>query len=174
MPANDAESIPSAAQPRPVTVKSTPPPAPERHTMTLFPGTPINVTLGETISTDETKRGGYFRAILASPIVKDGFIIAEAGSAVRGQVVASKGTGLFGRRPELRLTLCDIRTTDNQLVRIQTYQWDEKGRSHHAVTVPFRSAFDVLAARNPGTLLLPPNTALQFRLIAPVSITERR
>jgi hypothetical protein len=141
--------------------------------VTLYAGTPVNITLWETVSTDQAKKGRYFRAILASSIVKDGLIIAQAGSAVTGQVVTSKGTGLFGHRPELRLTLCDIRTTDNQVVRIQTYQWDEKGRSHHLVTGPFRSAFDVLAARNPGTLVLPPNTALQFRLAAPVSITER-
>lgn len=166
--------------------------AAQPHRVTLPAGTPLTVKLTKGLSTDQTKQGQFFQAILASPIIRDGFVLAETGSAVTGEVVRAKRAGLFGRAPELRLTLLDIHASDNQVARIQTTLWDYTGRSHNVVTGTFRSAMGAVtgavqgAARGSGitsqqknaavngrTILVPANTVLEFRLLAPVSLTER-
>lgn len=145
---------------------------PTRHTITLSSGTPLNVNLSQTISTDQAKKGQFFTGVLTNSIIRDGFIIAQAGSSVSGEVLLAKRGGFFGRRPELKLVLIAIRTTDNQAVRVETNAWEDLGRGHNPVTSPFRSAIGAVGAHGSGTLTLPANTTLQFRLAAPISITE--
>jgi hypothetical protein len=152
----------------------------------------LTVKLAEPLSTDQSKEGQYFRATLAVPVVEDGFVIADAGSGVTGEVVESRHPGLFGRAPDLRLTLVQIRTTDNQVVRVETISWNDRGRSRNPVTGTIRSAVGAVgaltgavhsngvlapqntqtAAANGHNVLLPANTVLEFRLAAPVSLTE--
>lgn len=161
------------------------------HTVTLWSGTPLTVKLIDPLSTERVKEGQYFHATLASPIVRDGFVIAEAGSGVTGKVITSKHAGLFGHAPDLRLVLVELRTTDNQLVHVQTTSWDDRGRGHNLVSGTVRSAFGAVsgavtgAVRGSGLLaedrsstdgrnvFVPSNSILEFRLAAPVSLTER-
>ena len=179
--------IPSSVQPTPQRYASQP------HTVTLWSGTPITVRLGELLSTDQNKSGEYFRATLLSPITQEGFVIADVGSGVTGQIVRSKRGGLLGRAPDLTLVLVQLRTTDNQIVHVLTTSWNDAGPSHNPVSGTFRSAFGAVsgaltgAVRGSGlmpeqsvepstnngrSIILPPNTTLQFRLAAPVSLTE--
>ena len=160
-------------------------------TVTLWAGTQLTVRLTRPLSTESSAKGQYFRAILQSPIVKDGFIIADAGSPVEGEVIESKRAGMFGRA-NLRLTLLQLHTTDNQDVRIETESWDDRGRSRNPVTAPIRTAFGATVGafdsvahgsglvqqqnadklKNGRNVTLPPNSVLQFRLAAPVTLTE--
>ena len=177
MGAQDDKALALAAQP---------------HRVTLPAGTPITVKLTQALSTDQAKPGQLFQATLTSPILRDGFVLAEAGSLVTGEVVRAKRAGLFGRAPDLRLMLIDIHASDNQVARIHTTFWDDTGRSHNVVSGTLRSAMGAVtgavqgAARGSGivsqqkssvvsdrTIFLPANTVLDFRLVAPVSLTER-
>lgn len=160
------------------------------HTVTLWSGMPLTVKLIDPLSTDHVKPGQYFHATLAAPIVRDGFVIAEPGSGATGKVIASKHAGMFGRAPDLRLILVELRTTDNQIVHVQTTSWDDRGRGHNLVSGTVRSAFGAVsgavtgAARGSGlvaqdrastdsrNVFLPTNSLLEFRLAAPVSLTE--
>jgi hypothetical protein len=168
--------------------------APQPHVVTLWSGTPLLVKVADTLSTDRARKGQLFRATLQSPVVSDGVTIAEAGAAVTGQVIESKRAGKFGSAPDLRLILVDIHSTDNQTVRVETVSWNDRGRSHNPVTGPIRSAIGAVsgvvtrasrdgaivpeqsseaAVRNGRDLILPANAVLQFRLAAPVSVTEQ-
>jgi len=160
------------------------------HTVTLWSGTPLRVKLVDSLSSDRAKEGEYFHATLATPIVRDGFVIAEPGSGATGKVIASRHAGMFGRAPDLRLVLVELRTTDNQVVHVQTMPWDDRGRGHNLVSGTVRSAFGAVsgavsgAARGSGlvaqertstdsrNVFLARNSLLEFRLAAPVSLTE--
>lgn len=174
-------------------IAAPPPRSLQPHTVTLWSGTPVTVRLAEPLSTDQTKSGDYFHATLQSPLIQDGFVIADAGSGAVGQVIRSRRAGLFGHAPDLMLVLVQIRTTDNQIVHVLTTSWNDMGPSHNPVSGTFRSAVGAVsgaltgAARGSGlisepnsepgvskdrNLILPANTVLQFRLAAPLSLTE--
>jgi type IV secretory pathway VirB10-like protein len=157
--------------------RAAPPPSPPR-SLTLWSGTPISVRLSDPLSTDQAKKGQHFHASLASPIIQDGIVLAEAGSTVTGEVVEAKRAGVFHGPPELRLALVQIHTTDNQDVRIATTSWDERARSHNPLATTIRKTVDavsdVLAVpmMRGHNLVVPANTILEFRLAAPLSLTE--
>jgi hypothetical protein len=153
----------------------------------------LTVKLTEPLSTDHAKAGQYFRATLAVPLTRNGVVIADAGSGVTGEVVAAKRLGMFGRAPDLRLVLVELRTTDNQIVHIQTSSWDARGRGYNPVSGTVRSAFGAVsgalagAARGSGlvaeddgarftgsrNVFLPANSILEFQLATPLSVIER-
>ncbi len=169
-----ADDVPPSAG-HPASAKSEP------HTVTLWSGTPLIVKLAEPLSTDHVKKGRSFLASLESPIVRDGFVIAEAGSQVTGDVIESKRSGVFGRAPDLRLILVKIHTTDDQDVRIETTSWDGRDQSHRPAGGAMRNVFGAFSeawiseapfVKGHHNLILPENTTLQFRLAAPVSLTE--
>jgi hypothetical protein len=111
-------------------VYSTPAPPPQPHTVTLQAGTNLAVRLGETISTNHNYSGDTFRATLDSPIIMDGFVIAEKGSKVLGKIVAADKAGKFEGTANLQLTLTEISTTDGQRVRVETGFFNKKGPSN--------------------------------------------
>lgn len=157
-------------------------PAPQPHTVTLWSGTPLTVKLDQPLSTDQVKEGQYFRATLTVPVVQDGFVIADAGSGVTGEVIEARRAGLFGRAPNLRLVLKQIRATDDQVVPIETISWNDRGRRRNPVAGTVRTFAGAFSQAWVGeepfvnglhhNLVLPANTILEFKLAAPVSLTE--
>ena len=99
---------------------STPAPTPQAHVVTLQPGTVLSVRLNQTLSTEKNYPGDTFRATLTAPLIVDGFIIADRGSRVQGQVVEADRSGRVKGRANMELALTEINTTDGQRVRIQT------------------------------------------------------
>lgn len=106
-----------ARQPVPAPKQSAPP-AP--HVVTLNAGTSLNVRLNETLSTDHSSMGDNFSATLNAPLIVDGFIIADKGSRVQGQVVEADRAGRVKGRANMSLELTEISTTDGQRIHIQT------------------------------------------------------
>lgn len=169
-------------------------PEPQPRTVTLWSGTPLIVKLNSAISTSHTAKGEYFWATLEKPIVRDGFIIADAGSPVKGEIIAAKHGGVFHGAADLRLILVELHTTDKQAVPIESASLDDHGRARNPVTGTIRSAFGATVGVLTGThgdgsfvpqqeteartgkkgrdIMLPANTLLQFQLAAPVSLTE--
>lgn len=110
------------AQPAPAA-----PAVPQPHTVTLAAGTMVSVRLGETLSTDHNYTGDTFRGTLQSPIIQDGFIIADRGSKVLGRIVNAQKAGHLEGPADLNLTVSEINTTDGQRVSVQTNTNDRKG-----------------------------------------------
>lgn len=104
-------------------------PLPQPHVVTLPSGTNVNVRLIETLSTDHNYTGDTFRGTLESPIIMDGFIIADRGSKVLGRIVSAQKAGRVDGQADLMLTVTEINTTDGQRVRIETTSFDKKGQS---------------------------------------------
>jgi hypothetical protein len=179
-----------------------PAPARQPHVVTLPAGTNLNIRLGETLSTDHNYTGDTFRGTLETPIIMDGFIIADRGSRVLGRVVNAQKAGHIEGLSDLDLTLTEINTTDGQRVAIQTNTNDRKGPSgsnHGAEKIAGGAALGAIigaiagggkgAAIGAGTggaagtgatmatrgkaCVIPTETRLSFSLQVPVTLTEK-
>ena len=202
---NDAQpqqQAPEPAEPE----ASEPPPAevgvPAPHSVTLAHGTQLRVRMGETLSTERNRPGDRFLATLEEPLVIDGFIIAERGARLEGEVVASDRGPRGGGVAHLAIRLIKLETADRQNIRIQTGLWNREGNStagRDAATILASTAIGaaigaiagggkgagigaaaggtagtagVLAARGPSATI-PVETRLTFQVQQPVRITER-
>ncbi len=203
----------AAAQPEPqpqsspsVQQQYSPAPAPDSahqpHVVTLQAGTNLNVRLLETLSTNHNYTGDTFRGTLESPIVLDGFIIADKGSKVLGRIVNAQKAGRIEGLSDLTLALSEINTTDGQRVRIETSSFDKKGPNsmgEDSAKIAGGAALGAIigamagggkgaaigagagGAAGTGTVLatrgkpavIPSETRLSFRLTNPVTITEK-
>ena len=175
---------------------------PQPHVVTLPAGTSIYIRLGETLSTDHSYSGDTFRATLEQAIVSDGFIIADHGARVLGQIMNSERAGRIQGLSDLNLSLMEISTTDGQQVRITTDSFDKRGPSSKGEDTAKIAAGAALGAiigalggggkgaaigagaggaAGTGAVLvtrgkaatIPAETLMQFRLTNPVTITEK-
>ena len=180
---------PQLGSPAPAAV----PPSP--HVVTLQSGTSLAVRLAETISTDRKSGGDTFLATLETPLVIDGFIIADKGSRVVGKIA-----GLEKNLVQLAVT--EINTTDGQRVPVETGLFEKRIEDHRgkdAAKIGGGAALGaiigaiagggkgaaigagvgggagtgaVLLGRN-KPISLPAETQLTFQLTRPATITEK-
>jgi hypothetical protein len=191
------QDTPAAVAPSPISV-----PLHQPHVVMLQSGTSLVVRLDETLSTDHNYTGDTFRAALESPIIVDGFIIADKGSKVLGSVVGAQKAGRVEGGSNLTLSLTEISTTDGQRVKIDTNVYDKRGPAstlEDAAKIAGGAAIGAIigavtggakgagigagagGAAGTGAVLLtrgkpavlPSETRLTFRLAAPVTITEK-
>lgn len=176
--------------------------APQPHVVTLAAGTSLFIRLGETLSSEHNYTGDTFRATLDQPIILDGFIIADRGSKVLGQIATAERAGRVRGVAELNLSLTEINTTDGQQVWIATDSFDKRGttsKGKDAAKIAGGAALGaiigalggggkgaaigagaggaagtgaVLATRG-NAAVIPAETRMQFRLTSPVTITEK-
>jgi len=169
--------------------------SPAPHVVTLQSGTNLNVRLAETVSTDRKYAGDTFLATLETPLVIDGFIIADKGSRVLGKIAGLQKT-------LVQLTVTEINTTDGQRVPVETGLFEKRAadnRGHDAAKIGGGAALGaiigaiagggkgaaigagagagagtgaVLVGRN-KSISLPAETQLTFQLARPVTITEK-
>jgi hypothetical protein len=116
---------PPAAEPSPMV-----PPDPQPHVVTLPSGTVLAIRLGETLSTEHNYTGDTFRATLLSPLIQDGFIIADKGSKVLGRVVSAQSAGHLANVAALSLVVTELNTTDGQRVQVMTNMYSRRGNSN--------------------------------------------
>lgn len=177
------------------------PPAPTPHTVTLNAGLLLPVRLVDSLSSDRNQIGDRFSASLDRELVVEGFVIAERGARVEGQLVAvDRGTKTKGNAL-LSLEVTAILTSDNQYVRVQTDAFNKLSEPNHTTDAEKigggavvgaiigavagggkgaaigagvgggAGAGDVLLTRKPATLAS--ETRISFRMRAPVTITEK-
>jgi hypothetical protein len=112
--AESAPVVPPHEDPNPV------PPQIGPQVITVQPGTSIRVRLAEALSSDRNRAGDTFRAVLDSPVVVNGLVVAPAGANAFGRIANARRAPLLGGRADLTLTLTDITTADGHLARIAT------------------------------------------------------
>jgi hypothetical protein len=160
------------------------------------------VRLVEGLSSDRNQPGDTFSATLDTPLVVDGFVIAERGARVEGRVVDSAKAGRVKGTSSLGVVLTRLHTSDGQHIAIKTDTFTRQGaqsRGSDAAKVGGAAAVGAIigaiagggkgaaigagaggAAGTGGVLLtrgkpavLPSETHLNFRLSEPVTLTER-
>jgi hypothetical protein len=169
----------------------------------LTAGTMIPIRLIDGLSTDRNLPGDTFDAVLDAPLGADGFVIAERGARVQGKIVESTKAGKLSGLSSLVIVLTELTTSDGQHVKIDTQTFTRRGQSSRGEDVAkigagagigaiigavagggkgagigaavggAAGAGDVLLTRGkPATLAS--ETRINFRLSAPVTVTERR
>lgn len=117
-PASESVAVPPGPAQPPIPAAQLPPPPPNK--VTLNAGTLIPVRLDITVSSDQMAVGDNFTASLEKPLVVDGFVIAERGSRVDGRITEVDRGGRVKGLASIGLELTRLRTSDGQVVRLQT------------------------------------------------------
>jgi len=182
---------------------SPPPPPPAPNKVTLTAGTLVPIRLVEGLSSERNMPGDTFSATLDAPLIAGEFAIAERGARVEGKVVSSEKAGKVSGVSKLEIALTGITTSDGQHIRIETHSFTKNGPTTHgddakkvgagagigaiigaiagggkgaaigAGVGGAAGAGDVMLTRGkPATLAS--ETRINFRLSAPVTITERQ
>jgi hypothetical protein len=202
-PVEQPAPVAPPARPEPEVVAPAPPPPPPAPQVTLNAGLTIPVRLIDGLSSERNMPGDKFTGSLDQPLVVDGFVIAERGARVEGRVVASDRGGKVKGVAALAVELTRLHTSDGQTVAIQTDSFERhaaqthtqdaekvgagaalgaiigaiagggKGAAIGAGVGGGAGAGDVMLTRGkPATI--PSETRINFRLRAPITLTEHR
>jgi hypothetical protein len=92
-------------------------------------GTPVTVRLQSALSSEASRSGDSFEAVLDEPIIVQGQTVAPRGATVTGKVLAAKASGRLQDPGYLRVTLTAISIRGKSLP-MQTSSIFAKGGSH--------------------------------------------
>jgi hypothetical protein len=194
---------PPPARPEPENVTPAPPPAPELHKVTLNAGMLIPVRLVDGLSSERNVPGDTFSATLDRELVAEGFVIAERGARVDGRVLSVGNSTRMHGTSTLEVEITRIHTSDGQTVAVQTDSFERRAESNRGEDAAKIGGGAIIGAviggiagggkgaaigagvgggaGAGGVLLtrgkpakLPSETRINFRLRAPVTVTERR
>jgi hypothetical protein len=90
-------------------------------------GTPIRVTVDQSVSSKTSNQGDHFEASLAAPVIVDGKVVIPSGARARGTVIVAKSAGKFKGNAELGVTLDSI-TVNGQSYAVKTTSVTEAGK----------------------------------------------
>lgn len=98
-------------------------------TVTIPAGTVLHVRMNQVLSSERNENGDTFSATLDEPLVANGFVIAEKGSRLDGQVVDAQRAGKVKGLAQLSVRLVQLHTADNQRIAILTDDFAKTGKS---------------------------------------------
>jgi hypothetical protein len=168
-------------------------------TLTVPAGTILLIRMNDYLSSDHSKIGDQFTAVLDQPLVVNGWVVARRGQVLTGQVKEVRQAGRIKGTSELGVELTDMTTVDGRQVPILTELWKASGGTSHgqdAATIGTTTGLGALigaaadwgrgaaigagagAAVGIGAVLLTrgrptivePEEPLSFRLVDPVRI----
>jgi hypothetical protein len=171
--------------------------------LSLPPGTVVQVRTSDWLSSDHNKVGDQVILTLDQPLVADGWVLARRGQTVVGSVTEAQKAGRVKGVSRLGLSLSQLTLVDGQLVDVKSQLMHatagtSNGRDAVAVagTTGFGAAVGAAAAGGPGAAIgagagfvasiagvlvtrgkptvFPPETLLTFKLEAPVTISTAR
>jgi hypothetical protein len=144
---------------------------PETNHATLRAGMLISVRIDQALSSNLNSPGDVFSGTLDRPLIADGFVIAERGARVRGEVVESKSNTAA---PQLSLRLREILASDGQRVHLVSDPWTKAGVYQRFDTnTRQQNPYDTPLTRG-GAAVVRPATAVTFRLQESVELSEKR
>ena len=172
-------------------------------TLTVPAGTILVIRTNEYLSSDHSRIGDQFTAVLDQPIVVNGWVVARRGQVLVGQVKESRKAGRIKGTSELGVELTDLTVVDGRQVPILTELWKGSGGTSHgqdAATIATTTGLGALigAAADWGTgaaigagagaaagigavlltrghpTILEPESQLSFRLVDLVQIDTTR
>jgi len=177
--------------------------APVPDSLSLPPGTVVQVRTSDWLSSDHNKVGDQVILTLDQPLVADGWVVARRGQTVVGTVTEAQKAGRVKGVSRLGLSLSQLTLVDGQLVDVKSQLMHatagtSNGRDAVAVagTTGFGAAVGAAAAGGPGAAIgagagfvasiagvlvtrgkptvFPPETLLTFKLEAPITLSTAR
>lgn len=192
--AMSSSAAPSTQAPAPVAAPAPPPP------IVVPAGTTVTVRLGSAVGSKISSPGESFSATVASAVTVDGNTVIPPGVPARGTVVDAKPLGKFkgGASLELRLTSITINGTATSVTTAAVSRTEKGKGKRTAVLAGGGTAFGAivgglagggkgaaigaLAGGGAGTagaaytgnkdIVFPAESALSFRLTAPLTINQ--
>ena len=194
----NATTSSSAPAPPAQTTTPTPPPPPP---VVVAAGTNLTVRLVDSLSSKTSSPGDSFSATLQDPVVVGGNTVIPAGARAKGTVVDAKPLGRFkgGASLEIRLTSITINGTPTS-VQTAAFARTEKGKGKRTAVMAGGgtalggiiggiagggkgAAIGMLAGAGAGgagaaftgnkDIVLPAESALTFKLTAPLQVTQQ-
>jgi hypothetical protein len=104
--------------------------------ITIPEGTPFEVTIDETLTSNGSHAGDSFAASLSRPVVADGKTIIPAGAHATGRVVDAKESGRLHVPARLSVALTSVEV-DGKSYDIETNTVGETGRNHNKRNLEF-------------------------------------
>lgn len=170
--------------------------------VTVPQGTPIPVTIDQTLTSDRNRAGDSFAASLSAPVEVDGKIVMPRGARVTGRVVGTKESGRLHAPAQLSVNLASVEIA-GKTYQLETRSISRSGKGHGKRNAEFiggggaaGALIGGLAGGGKGALIgaaagagagtagaaatgkkeisIPAESHLTFRLIAPVTITVKR
>ncbi|HEY3841435.1 MAG TPA: hypothetical protein VGL72_32915 [Bryobacteraceae bacterium] len=179
-PAPAPKDLAAAPAPVPAPQAKTPAPAPlpqpEANHATLTTGMLINVRINSALSSNLNSPGDVFLGRLDRPLVAGGFVIAERGAEVRGEVVESRTPAYGQGPPELTIRLREILASDGQRIHLVSEPWRKLGglpNTYNPNAAKPANIYDTPLTRN-GAAVIRPATTIPFKLSEKVELTEKR
>ena len=168
-------------------------------TLTIPAGTVILTRTNEFLSSDHNQPGDQFTAVLAQPIVVDGWVVARRGQILIGEVKSAKRAGKVHGVSQLGVAMTELTVADGRQMPIQTQLWQGSAGTSHGrdagiigTTTATGAFWGAVAGWGTGAAIgagagaaagviavlltrgkpteLPPETPLTFRLIGPVTV----
>ena len=100
-------------------------------TLTVPAGTILLIRMNDYLSSDRSKIGDQFTAVLDQPLVVNGWVVARRGQVLVGQVKEVRQAGRIKGTSELGVELTDMTTVDGRQVPILTELWKASGGTSH-------------------------------------------
>src|SRR5215467_3735085 len=104
--------------------------------ITIPEGSPFEVTIDETLSSNRNHAGDNFAASLWQPIVQDGKTIIPAGAHVAGRVVDAKDSGRLHVPARLSVALSSVEV-EGKSYDIETNAIGKTGKNHNKRNLGF-------------------------------------
>jgi len=92
-------------------------------------GTPIYIRLQSAVSSNSSRSGDAFDAVIDQPVIVSGETLVPQGAQATGRVVEAKSSGRLHSSGYLRLTLASIRV-NGRTIPVETSSVFAKGGSH--------------------------------------------
>ncbi len=171
--------------------------------ITIPAGTWITVRVDQPLSSNHNRAGDAFTATLTAPVVADGIVVARRGQTLAGRVAESMKAGRIKGTSSLGVEMIELSIVDGQRVPVRTELMQYAGGTSNgrdaaavgtttgigaaigasaaggfgagmgAIAGAGASAIGVLVTRGRATEIYP-ETAITFRLTAPVEISTER
>ncbi len=97
--------------------------------LTVPAGTPIVISLQQSISSETAQSGQGFDAVLEEPLVVNGQTVAVRGAAVKGRVLAARKSGRLHNSGYLRIALTSV-TVEGKAIPVETSSIFVQGGAH--------------------------------------------
>ena len=130
-PTTTAETKPAETKPEPVkTVEKKAPPKPKMVKVTIPSGTPLKITLNDTLQTNVNLEGDAFTGTLAEPVEMEGKVLIPAGSTCSGVITKLVKGGTMKTPPEIAFIVTEVTTPKGKTYAVAVDTVYKKGKSH--------------------------------------------
>jgi len=124
------ETKPAETKTEPAPVKKKTPPKPKMVKVTIPSGTPLKVTLNDSLQTNVNQEGDLFTGVLAEPVEMEGKVLIPAGSTCSGIITKLVKGGTLKTSPEIGFVVTEITTPKGKTYEVEVDSIYKKGRSH--------------------------------------------